>query len=678
VARKSDNKSLVRVKSTVLSPTVVDRPTLVGRMTQPTADMVPRAKAHFVGQGNSIESNALAEGGKAETVFQKAGALVPPYEPALLTLIYENSSALRPNIDSYVTNIDSFGHHFKPVIDLDANNADVLIAAAMRTGRKKSKTGAKKTKFSLEQLSKADDATPAEVAKEKERLREEMRDEAERLELFFQGCTFDIPFSGPEGLRGLTRMDIETIGGGYWEVLRNDVGGIIGFNRLPSISMRLMPLDDTATAVKLRRKVSLLEWEEVPAKKRFRRFVQQSESGGKFVFFKEFGDPRVISTKTGKAYEDVETMKENEQEKGAKPATEVIFFKVSSPRSAYGIPRWIGTLLAVMGSRQAEEVNFLYFENRSIPPMAIMVSGGRLNEETVKRLEDYIDTEIKGKHNFHKILILEAEAAGAGAGYGSPSDVDSGRMKIQLTPLTAHQQQDATFQGYDERNADKIGQAFRLPRLLRGDVRDFNRSTAEASVDFAEIQVFGPIRQQFDWLMNQLVLPELGVKYHTFESNAPTVRDPIGLGELITKLVTANVLTPGEGRDLAAGVFNREFEKLDAYWTQQPIALTVAGRSVPDNLHTPGVNEADRYDDGLDEFSAAGGMSAAGAGPTQQALGVSNKARALTKLHQKMLEEERSEFQEMQKEIVKVPTDIFLQFFASVPAVAPAAPEPSK
>ena len=52
------------------------------------------------------------------------------------------------------------------------------------------------------------------------------------------------------------------------------------------------------------------------------------------------------------------------------PATEILHFRVHNPRSAYGVPRWIGNLLAVLGSRQAEEVNFLYFENKSVPPLA--------------------------------------------------------------------------------------------------------------------------------------------------------------------------------------------------------------------------------------------------------------------------------------------------------------------
>ena len=74
-------------------------------------------------------------------------------------------------------------------------------------------------------------------------------------------------------------------------------------------------------------------------------------------------------------------------------------------------------------------------------------------------------------------------------------------------------------------------------------MRDFNRSTAAASVDFAEVQVFGPIRQQFDWFINKHILPVIGAKYHVFQSNAPSVRDPSALAEMIERLVKASVIT---------------------------------------------------------------------------------------------------------------------------------------
>jgi len=160
------------------------------------------------------------------------------------------------------------------------------------------------------------------------------------------------------------------------------------------------------------------------------------------------------------------------------PATEILHFKLHNPRSAYGTPRWVGNLLSVLGTRQAEEVNFLYFENKSVPPLALLVSGGRLSAQSIPRIESFIENHIRGKKNFFKILILEAESGGAGGSLDH-----TGRMKIELRPLTGAQQSDALFQNYDERNHDKVGQSFRLPRLLRGDIRDFNRSCYSADTE---------------------------------------------------------------------------------------------------------------------------------------------------------------------------------------------------
>ncbi len=117
------------------------------------------------------------------------------------------------------------------------------------------------------------------------------------------------------------------------------------------------------------------------------------------------------------------------------------------------------------------------------------------------RIERFIEENLKGKANFHKILILEADGAGTG---------DGGRAKIELRPLTDAQQQDALFQVYDERNIDKVGSAFRLPRLLRGESKDFNRATAESALRFAEDQVFQPERDEFDFLINRKLLADMG------------------------------------------------------------------------------------------------------------------------------------------------------------------------
>jgi PBSX family phage portal protein len=570
-------------------------------------------KAYFVGGSDGgSESKIMQEPDKQQSLFQSSGALMPLYDPAGLAVVYENSSCLRSNVDAYITNIDSYGHQFFPTIDLDQPVADVRIRNAIVMERRAAKNEVllveEPTEDQKRTLLLADIPTPAEIKARKEELRVEISEEKAFLELFFENCTVDIPFSGPEGLRGLTRMNLEVIGNGYWEVLRDGLRQVAQFNRVPAESMRLLPIDDEITEVEILVRVSPLTWAKKKVRKRFRRYVQCWEGNNKVVYFKEFGDPRIVSARTGKVYKTVAEMQAADKDHGpVKEATEIFWFKITSLRSAYGAPRWIGTLLAVLGNRQSEEGNFIYFENRSVPPLAILVSGGRLNKDSVKSLEDHIRNNIKGSRNNHKILILEAESATnpgtvAGAGGGGTQ----ARMKIEIVPLSDSQLKDALFQQYDERNFDKVGQAFRLPRLLRGDVRDFNRSTAVASIDFAEVQVFGPIRQQFDWIINKHIMPAIGARYHVFRSNAPTVRDPEALSMMIERMVKANVLTPGEGRALCSAVFNEELPVIDAAWTKQPFGMTASGWPVEDDLNTP-ENETDRYKIARPELGGGGG-----------------------------------------------------------------------
>jgi len=273
----------------------------------------------------------------------------------------------------------------------------------------------------------------------------------------------------------------------------------------------------------------------------------------------------VVSRNTGQVAASVEALLETNGADG--PATELLHFAIHSPRSPYGVPRWVGTLLSVLGSRQMEEVNYLYFENKSVPPLALLVSGGRLSDASVPRIERFIEDNLKGKKNFHKILILEAEGSSA----------NDGRAKIELRPLTDAQQHDALFQVYDERNIDKVGSSFRLPKLLRGESKDFNRATAESALRFAEDQVFQPERDEFDYLINRKLLADMGIRFWRFRSQTPVTRDPERMTQMVEKLVRVGVLTPEEGRTLAGDIFNREFRKIGDDWTKRPITLTLAG-----------------------------------------------------------------------------------------------------
>ena len=488
--------------------------------------------------------------------FASTGAIEPPYDPEALCLLMEHSNSLRQNVDAYATNIDGFGHRLEPAIDFDAEDADQRVADAVYIERLAARDRGDLAEDAVL------DATEEEVAERKRELRRLARVERARLESFFDFCCFDHSFVD---LRRRTRQDLEVTGNGFWEVLRDGRGAIARLVYVPSYSVRLLPLDLEPVEIEDRVRVSPVTFDAVSTRRRVRRYVQVQ--GVERVFFKSFGDPRVVSRKTGEVFTDAQSLMDADGDDG--PATEMVHFAIHSPRSPYGVPRWVGTLLSVIGSRSMEEVNYLYFESKSVPPLALLVSGGRLSESSVPRIERFVEENLKGKANFHKILILEAEGGGTGAG--------DARAKIELRPLTDAQQHDALFQVYDERNIDKVGSAFRLPRLLRGDSRDFNRSVADAQLRFAEDQVFQPERDEFDFLMNRRLLADMGIRFWRFRSQTPVTRDPERLTAMVERLVRVGVLTPEEGRLLASDIFNREFRKISDDWVKRPITLTLAG-----------------------------------------------------------------------------------------------------
>lgn len=414
----------------------------------------------------------------------------PPYDPEALCELVENSNTLRSNLDAYASNIDSHGVHYEPVIDFAGDDADERVARAIMANRVWLRNWGR-----LDPGASVEPST-AEVGRTREQLVKESRLERSNLDSWTECCCADESLIA---VRRRTRLDIEAMGNGYWEILRNLKGEICHVSHMPGYTMRITGEDDHQVPVQLPIKVSDIHYQTVPVFRRFCRYVQLC-SGRAPLYFKELGDPRIISRTTGRPFEDLAALKRSDDNDAA--ATEVLHFKVHCPRSAYGAPRWIGTLLEVLGSRNAAEVNWSYFENKSIPPLALLVSGATLPKGTAERIERFVEEHVKGKQNFHKMLIVEAEPA-------KTSGSSPGRVSLDFKQLTDAQQQDALFQHYDERNIDKIGASFRLPRLLRGDIRDFNRSTASAAMHLAEEQVFQPERQEFDYVINRRLLSTL-------------------------------------------------------------------------------------------------------------------------------------------------------------------------
>lgn len=440
--------------------------------------------------------------------------IAPPFDKLVLAMLPEQSTELGQVIDAMKINIDGFGHRLESRVRVDAEDIPEALKSAVMAERA-------------------------------------------MLANFFNTCCQDHSFTE---MRRRTRVDIEATGEGFWEVIRvPTTGQIVGFNHIPSYQINLGAQDKEFTpytrTVPWVMPDGSMELKKLPGRKRFRPYVQSRQNayarafgfargGWEIRWFKEFGDPRVIDNKTGMP---VSADKLDEFPEAQK-AGELIHFKIYSPRTPYGMPRYIGNLITLFGDRAADEVNYITLKNNNIPSMIILVSNGQLTQGSLDRITEFAEAQIQGSANMSRFLVIEAEGQFEGS--------ETSNIKLDIKPLTSEQMRDQLFQEYSKNNREKIRENFRLPPIFVGRAEDYTRATAESSIKLADEQVFSPERDEFDNMINQRILPELGVLYHDFVSNSPNVTADEDLTSLMDSAERSGAMTPRLGRRIVADILS--------------------------------------------------------------------------------------------------------------------------
>lgn len=455
-------------------------------------------------------------------------AVEPPLDLMVLSMMEENNSELRQCVDAMVTNIEGFG------------------------GR-----------LVLPENMKAEDKEKNKAAIEKER---------KQIRAFL--LNFD-PDDDLTSLRMKSRRDLELTGNHYWELLpaKGDPKKIVGMKLIESHTVRITKSDDVATKFeKIEIDPETGEEYKQTFYKRFRRFVQIRNN--KKVYFKEWGDPRIIDRRTGEAFKDEVAAKEKKV--GPENYAHILYQnRIWSPRTPYGLPRYVGNLFSIFGSRAAEEINYNTFLNNNVPAMAIMVSGNAmLTEGTIKRIEEFTQNVLKRSNNYSKFLLLEAEPAQDGL-------QNSGTAKIEIEKLKSEQTDDQLFQKYDANNQDKIRRAFRLPPIYVGKSADYNRGTAETSQKLAEEQIFAPERNAMDRHINKLLI-WMGFSFWRFKSYAPNLTNNDDLIKMMNNIEKTGAMTPNLGRRIVGDILGQELPLYDKdqvdFDPDVPFSLTMADR----------------------------------------------------------------------------------------------------
>ena len=466
----------------------------------------PFAKFQKKGKGDTVYSRQISTEDTFKGKYTQHNLLVPPYDPSKLFAVYDSSSLLSPYIDAYVQNTAGFGSAFSYIGP---------------PGQRDSK--------------------PAK--QEKEQLLAFLRQVNELESL--------------TTIRKTIRADIETTGNGFMEVTRYRTGEIACLYHMDAEYMRLRKLDAKEEPVEVTIELPRNgKMRMTTIRRRFRQFAQLIPGTAKVRFFKEFGDPRVLNPETGE-FDDKLPPEEG--------ASEVIHFKIGT--KPYGVPRWIGNLLGILGVRNADYVNYDLLDSQGIPPLAILVAGGILTQESIETIEALLK-EAKGYQNFHRILLLEAQAEG---GFD-----DKTVPKVALEPLRAARAEDAMFQKYSEATDLKLRTDFRLPPLYLGRSQDYNRAVIVYSRIVAEEQVFQPIRAREDEQLNNTIIKEQKPKYWLLKSGGPSLVTGEGLIAGFDSFAKAGVLTINQGIEIANRAMGMDLQEIKEEWADYP--LTVVNR----------------------------------------------------------------------------------------------------
>lgn len=460
-------------------------------------------KAYFDQVGSKAMPDPFAKYYRSEQGWE---IIKPPVNPHSLVKIIQENSHLLQCIDAMVTNVHGFGYR-------------------------------------MEFIGKVEDETTPEAIKELQYL-EELFDSPNPIQSF-------------QEIREKLGWDKWALGNAYLEVGRDNEGRVMTLHHVPSPTMRITKAEQEPTPV-IEKLVRMGKQVKVKTKRHFRKFVQLDEKGGR-VYFKEFGDPRVIDPRTGK---------ENPSLSLEESATEIIHMASYNGQSVYGLPLWHSQLPSVLGSRQAELTNLDFFENNGIPAMAILVAGGYLTEEAYEMLRDNFE-QVKGRGSTNKVIILEArgsveDASNTGA-VPSPS--------ITMKPLYSERQNDALFQEYERQSRDKIRSAYRLPPVFTGTAGDYTYASAKVSLEVAENQIFIPERVKFDDIINKKILYNWEPKFWRFRTNPASLATSEDLIKAIEIFNDAGAISPNNAINILNEKLNLDIPRIEEFWGEMPFAM---------------------------------------------------------------------------------------------------------
>jgi len=395
------------------------------------------------------------------------------------------------------------------------------------------------------------------------------------LEAWMSNAGLEEPLSIVQAMVG---MDTIAGGAGYMELLRDRDGVPSKVLFCPGRYIRTRP---QSGLVSFKNNV----WDN-PLTHRLERTYQRFRSyglipintNGQVVYFRNNGDPRVLSRGTGRFYKNHAELKSNPQEKYSidqveythLPSTELIPFVRRTPWSEdHGSLPWSGGYVNAVGLRECEEVDRqLLNGSRMLPLLLISIAGGQ--GLTPAQQKKWAAEWRKGRESGEfSVAFFQALADQGAMGGGS-----EGQPKMTVTNTRQALVDEGLGLGYMKGAVRGVLGSFRYPRVAIGQDEDINHATAKHMMRTVESQVHDPEREWFYGTMNRAILPGLGLSLVEMQSLPRRTKDLEELSSFIKNV--QDVSKPEELRSMLREALGGVFGDVDEDWVDIPLRVIMA------------------------------------------------------------------------------------------------------
>lgn len=166
----------------------------------------------------------------------------------------------------------------------------------------------------------------------------------------------------------------------------------------------------------------------------------------------------------------------------------------------YGISDILSALTTVLGDNAANAYNLQFFQNNAIPRYAITVSGGRVTDEFIEQIKQFMSHECKQQN--HRSIVIPVMRG-----------FDVKFEKLDDRP------NDASFLAYKSINKQEIMAVHKVPPAEVGVWDDANRSNAEQQSKNYQLKIIEPHQLMLNGIMNRVIQNGLGLGGVEFQWN---------------------------------------------------------------------------------------------------------------------------------------------------------------